>query len=172
MIVGLKYLDESLNVHAPLPKQTAVMMSLLAGIRNDLKGRVPVAERYSYYLQGMLLSGQGDGDRALPYLAKALKQYKSVETGLNIVSMLATHKHFRQARTMLDQSAKVLESQPDSKLIRTRKTYKQEIARLRRNLNDDIAKQSLQSDARGKRGSRKAKSPANAKALVPSTGPS
>jgi tetratricopeptide (TPR) repeat protein len=144
MLMALKYLVEVLNARAPLPEHTAIMMALLAGIRDDLQGRVPVAHRYTYYLQGLLLSGQGDGAGAYRYLSEALSHYQSVETGLHIVSMLATHGHFQQALDLLEQSRRVLETQPDSKLGRQRRTYEQEIARLRTTLNDDIANKSRQ----------------------------
>lgn len=167
MLQALKTLVDVLNAKAPLPEHTALLMSYLEWMRSDLKGKVPVADRYSYYLQGLLLCGQGDAESALPYLARALKKYRSVETGLNIVSMLATHHHYRQALTILNQSEKVLEAEPDGKLIRPRSTYAQEITRLRANLNDDMAKQSRQTDTLGKSDSRTAKSPANGAARLP-----
>lgn len=138
MLMALKYLVESLNARAPLPEHTAIVIALLAGIRDDLQGRVPVAHRYTYYLQGLLLSGQGDDEGAYRYLSEALSYYQSVETGLHIVSMLATHGHFPQALGVLEQSRRVLETQPDSKLGRKRSTYEQEIARLRDTLQDDL----------------------------------
>ncbi|EIC21268.1 hypothetical protein [Thiorhodovibrio frisius] len=142
MLKGLKHLVEGINARAPLPEHTAIMLSLLDAMRDDLHGQVPVAHRYSYYLQGLLLSGQGDGVGAYRDLSEALSYYKSVETGLNMVSMLATHKHFKQALDMLDQSMRVLESQSDSELGRKRDTYEQEIARLRMTLKNDLVNQS------------------------------
>jgi len=144
MLMALKYLVEVLNARGPLPEHTAIMMALLAGIRDDLQGRVPVAHRYTYYLQGLLLSGQGDSAEAYRYLSEALSHYQSVETGLHIVSMLATHGHFQPALDMLEQSRRVLETQPDSKLGRQRATYEREIARLRTTLQDDIVNKSRQ----------------------------
>ena len=141
MLKALKYLVESINARAPLPAHTAIVLSLLAGIRDDLQGRVPIADRYTYYLQGLLLSGQGDAGGAYHYLSEALSRYARVETGLHIVSMLATHGHFQEALKILDQSKQVLDAQADRQLDRQRSTYEQEIARLRTTLMDDIAKQ-------------------------------
>ncbi|QQS55634.1 MAG: tetratricopeptide repeat protein [Candidatus Competibacteraceae bacterium] len=150
MLVALKYLVDTFNTRAPLPEHTAIMMALLAGIRDDLQGRVPVAHRYTYYLQGLLLSGQGDGEGAYHYLSEALSHYQRVETALHFVSMLATHGHFQQALDMLEQSRHILETQPDSTLDRKRGTYEREIARLEKTLREDLRKESDRLDKKQK----------------------
>ena len=118
MLAALKMLVEVINAKAPAPEHAQVLMSFLESLRNDLKGKVQVAHRYSYYLQGLLLSGQGEGKQALPYFSAALARYKSVETGLQIVSMLATNGQFKEALVLLDQSAQVLKTESDSKIKR------------------------------------------------------
>jgi hypothetical protein len=52
--------------------------------------------------------------------------------------MLATHGHFHEALAMLDQSAAVLETQPDRRIARQRSTYEREIERLRQTLREDL----------------------------------
>ena len=144
MLRVLKHLVELVNASAPAPEHAELLLSYLRSLREDLDGRVPVAHRYSYYLQGLLLSGQGDGQRALPYLEEALSHYGSIETGLHIVSLLATHGHYREALIMLDQSSLTLHAQPDSTLGRYRSTYENEIERLRQTLRDDLVAQGQQ----------------------------
>ena len=142
MLQSLKHLVETLNAHAPLPEHTAIMMSLLAGLRDDLQGRVAVAHRYTYYLQGLLQAGQGDGNKAYSYFHEALSLYDSVETGLNIASVLATYGHFQEALKILKQSKHILSSQKDSELKRNRKTYEQEITKLHTEIQNDIKRKS------------------------------
>lgn len=120
MLKSLQYLVEIVNARGPLPDHARIIMDLLAGIRENLHKQVPVAHRYTYYLQGLLLSGQGNGEEAYHYLTEALSHYNSVETGLNIVSMLASHGHFKQALGILEQSEHLLETQIDNDLKRYR----------------------------------------------------
>ena len=138
ILKALNYLVETLNANAPLPEYTVIMMDLLTSIRNDLQGRVPVAHRYTYYLQGLLLSGQGDGEGAYKYLNEELTFTKSLETSLHMVSLLATYHHFQQALRMLDQSQHLLQTQSDNSLRRQRSTYLDEIASLRLKLQKAI----------------------------------
>lgn len=138
ILLSLKYLVETLNANAPLPDHSSIMMDLLENMRNDLKGKIPVAHRYTYYLQGLLLSGQGDAEGSYNYLNEALLHYKKVETALHIVSMLAMHNQLPQALGMLEQSKHLLDSQSDKELGRYRSTYEQEISRLRDILKDNI----------------------------------
>lgn len=148
MLKALNYLVETLNEHAPLPEHTAIMMEFLEGMRNDLHGRVPIAHRYTYYLQGLLLSGQGDGEGAYRYLTKELEITQNLETSLHMVSLLATHHHFRQAINMLGQSRHLLETKPDTLLRRKRSTYQQEITNLRLNLESEIHNPSSQPESK------------------------
>lgn len=116
------------------------MMSLLAGIRDDLKGRVAVAHRFTYYLQGLLQAGQGDGNKALLYFKETLSRYDNVEASLQIVGLLATYGHFSEALEILKKSQHILDSKKDSELKRNRKTYEQEITRLHTVIQDDLNK--------------------------------
>jgi tetratricopeptide (TPR) repeat protein len=141
---ALKHLVERINARAPLPEHAAVMMSLLARIRDDLQSRIPLADAYTYYLQGELLSGQDDGAAAYHYLKRALSHYGDVDTGLYIVSMLATNGHFKEALDILEQSKHVLDTQADRVLRRRRSAYEREITRLRITLTEDIVNNSDQ----------------------------
>lgn len=140
LLKALERLVESINAHSPLPEHTAITLSLLEGIRSDLAGRVPVADRFTFYLQGVLLSGQGNAESAYSYFTSALSRYRSVDSGLQIVSILATHGHFEEALGMLEQSKRLLGKLEDSDLRRSRRTYEQEIERLRISLIDDLGK--------------------------------
>ncbi|MCB1809187.1 MAG: hypothetical protein KDJ99_29735, partial [Candidatus Competibacteraceae bacterium] len=140
LLQSLKNLVGTLNAHAPLPEHTAIMMSLLAGIRDDLKGRVAVAHRFTYYLQGLLQAGQGDGNKALLYFKETLSRYDNVEASLQIVGLLATYGHFSEALEILKKSQHILDSKKDSELKRNRKTYEQEITRLHTVIQDDLNK--------------------------------
>lgn len=138
ILKSLNYLVETLNANAPAPEHTIIMMKFLQDIQSDLDGRVPIAHRYMYYLQGLLMSGQGDADLAYEYFNKELAITKSLETSLHMVSVLAIHHHFHQAIGMLGQAHHLLETTPDSALRRRRSTYEQEISRLSLNLQDAL----------------------------------
>ena len=146
MLRALEHLVDTLNTNAPLPEHSAIMMSLLSGLRDDLKGRVSVAHRYTYYLQALLLLDQCDGNKAYPYFKEALSHYRRVQTGLYIVSLLATRGYYQQAMDILDHLKEVLDVQPDSALDRQRDTYKQEIVRLRNILQKDMLNPSQTAD--------------------------
>lgn len=139
MLGTLKQLVEIINASAPLPEYTKTMMLLLEGIRNDLQGRIPLAQRYTYYLQGLLLSGQKDADGAYQCFDKALSYYNTIGACLDMVSILAKYKHFQRALDMLNQCDHVLEA--NSKMSLQHSTYQHEIARLRTNLQEDMGSQ-------------------------------
>lgn len=138
MLKALKYLVDSLNARAPLPEHTAIVMSLLTGIRDDLHGRIPLAQRYTHYLQGLLLSGQNDSDGAYRHFDNALSYYNKVGPCLDMMSVLARYKHFQQALDILNRCERLLETQADHTINLQRSTYQQEIARLRITLQKDI----------------------------------
>lgn len=138
MLGTLRQLVEIINAGAPLPEYSNIMMQLLEGIRDDLRDRVPVARRFTYYLQGLLLSGQNDGDGAYRHFDKALSYYNKVGACLDMMSVLARYKHFQQALDILNRCEQLLETQADHTMSLQRSTYQQEIARLRITLQKDI----------------------------------
>lgn len=135
---ALEHLVDTFNAQAPMPQHSEVLLDALGRLRESLGGRVSVAHRFSYYLQGKLLAGQGDGEKAYKHFYQALTYYRSTESALNMVSVLATYKYYQLALEMLEQAEATLEKEPDANLKRRRSTYEMEIKRLRANLLEDI----------------------------------
>lgn len=135
---ALNHLVLTFNSRAPLPEHSAIMMSMLESMRDNLQGRIPIVHRYTYYLQGLLLSGQGDGDGAYHYFTRELDYTKNLESSLNMMSILADRGYFQHALGILEQSQRILEAQPDKALKRPRNMYEKEIEKLRTTLHNDI----------------------------------
>lgn len=142
MMKALEMLVESLNAQGHLPEHTHILLSALDTLRENPNERGGVADRvalrFSYYLQGTLSAGQGDGEAAERYFVQALEHYRATEPALNMVSVLASNGYYRQALNLLDKTEAVLKQETDAKLKRKRSTYEMEIARLRTMLLEDI----------------------------------
>ena len=138
MLRGLEHLVDTINQLGSPPEYVQVMYTGLADLREHLQGRVRVAHRFSFYLQGQLLSAHGEAEQAYEYFTQALRHYRRTESGLNMVSVLATDGHYGQALKMLEQTVEVLAAEPDSQLKRRRSTYEMEVERIRGHLLDDI----------------------------------
>ncbi|SEL59938.1 hypothetical protein SAMN05444515_12325 [Ectothiorhodospira marina] len=139
MIKGLEHIVDTINRSAPMPEYKAIMYDGLTNIREHLQGRVSVVQRYTFYLQGKLLSEHDEPERAYTHFSQALDYYKSTETGLNMVSRLAMDGHFAYALKLLEKTRGILKTEPDDQLKRRRDTYETEIERLRKNLVEDMA---------------------------------
>jgi protein O-mannosyl-transferase len=141
---ALEQLVYVMNSKGPQPAHAKIVNELLQGIRDDLAGRLPPAHRMTLYLQGMLLAGQGQPREAMPYLLGALDVYNSVNSGLRLVSDMAHFGHYEQALELLSRCETLLATLDDSKLEVSRTTFERDIARLRHNLEEDLAKQQAQ----------------------------
>ena len=134
---ALRLLVNGLNAHAPSPEHTEIMMAFLDGWRDDW-GSIRVVREQSYYLQGMLLSGQGQPARALEHFLQALERVNTVEGGLNMASTLAGNGHLDEAIAVLEATRLVLADLPDRSLRQRRATLSMEIERLEGLIREDI----------------------------------
>ncbi|MCG5526266.1 hypothetical protein LRB11_15220 [Ectothiorhodospira haloalkaliphila] len=146
MLAGLRHLVETINRIKPSDAHKEVMFEGLQSIREHLDGRLSVAHRLSFYLQGQLLSSHDQGVEALEYFQKALRYYQSTESALDMVSKLAIDGHFHQALELLGEAEKVLANESDRDLRRGRSTYEMEIERLRGHLLEDIEASAIEDD--------------------------
>ena len=134
---ALRLLVNALNANAPLPEHSEIMLEFLATWRADW-GNLRIVREQAPYLQGVLLSGQGEPDRALERFLEALQQINTAESGLNMASLLAGHGHHAQALVVLDAAAAVLAEAPDSALRQSRSTLRSEIERLQGLIGEEL----------------------------------
>lgn len=137
-LAGLEHLVKVLNARGPLPEHAEVVLGMLQTIRDTSAESLPVVHRKAAYLQGLLLAGEGQGAASLSYFAHAFELYRSVDTGLRIVSDLATLGHYEEALQILSMSEELLVTQGTAGEYFSRETYESEIERLRAALLEDL----------------------------------
>lgn len=125
----LRLLVNALNANTPVPEHSEIMLEFLDAWRADW-GNIRTVREQAPYLQGVLLSGQGEPDQALERFLEALERINTTESGLNMASTLAGHGHHAQALAILDATAAVLAELPDSALRQSRDRLQFEIERL------------------------------------------
>lgn len=146
-LVGLEHLVNVLNERGPWHEHARAVLDMLEAIGDVTAESLPVAHRKVVYLQGLLLAGQGQGTAALPYFARAFELYRSVDTGLRIVSDLATLGHYQEALQILSMSEQLLATHGAGDDYFSRQTYESEIRRLRAALLDDLRNESSSEEA-------------------------
>ena len=137
-LVGLEHLVTALNALGAVPEHAEIVFDMLDVIRERSAESLPVVHRKAVYLQGLILAGQGQGNASLPYFARAFELYRSVDTGLRIVSDLATLGHYDEALQMLSMAEALLAKEGARDEYFSPETYESEIRRLRDVLLDDL----------------------------------
>jgi len=135
---ALRLLVNALNANAPVPEHSAIMLEFLDAWRADWAS-IRVVREQAPYLQGVLLSGQGEPDQALKRFLEALQRINTAESGLNMASMLAGHGHHAQALVLLDATAAALAELPDNALRQSRARLQDEIERLHGLISEEFA---------------------------------
>jgi protein O-mannosyl-transferase len=134
---ALQLLVNALNADATTPEHTEIMLEFLYAWRADWGG-IRVVREQAPYLQGVLLSGQGEPDRALERFLEALQQINTAESGLNMASVLAGHGHHAHALVLLDATDDVLAKLPDGALHQSHSRLQYEIERLHGLISEDM----------------------------------
>jgi tetratricopeptide (TPR) repeat protein len=137
-IRALEELVNDLNRRGRQPERAKVLNDLLQGIRHDVGDTIPPVYKKTYYLQGLLLAGQGQPEEALPYFVQALEIYNSVDAGMRMVSDVALLGQFRAALALLSHVEALLGTLDDEQLEVSRGTFESDIARLRASLLMDL----------------------------------
>jgi hypothetical protein len=143
---GLEHLVATLNARAPMPQHAKIVADLLQSIREDSAGRLPIVHRKVTYLKGLLLAGQGQPVSAMPYMTRSFELYRSVDSGLRMVSDLAVLGHYEQALEMLSLSEALLAKEGASDAHFSEATYRSESHRLRAALLEDLERRGLEHD--------------------------
>lgn len=107
---------------------------------NDSYMQFSVFRRFLPFQQGRLLLHQGRPDEAYDKLLEAMRLYGNIDSAMEMVTVTAGYGHFGHALELLDEAENILAGQTDTALIRSRAAYEADIARIRENLLEDIAR--------------------------------
>lgn len=138
-VMGLRRLVEFVvGEGAQLGYQRQVLGFLESVAQHPRYAGFSVFRRVLPYLRAQLYLSLGDGQEAFDYFSQALARYADTDAGLKMVSELAVAHEPDRALRLLEQTSRILQVQPDTKLVRPRQTYEYEIERLRTVLQQDI----------------------------------
>ena len=106
--------------------------------QNDRYMRFPLFQRFLPFQQGRLLVHEHHPDEAYEKFLVAMRLYGNIDSSMEMVVVMAGYGYFSHALRLLDEAEKLLSSQEDKSLIRSREVYQSEIARIRKQLQEDL----------------------------------
>lgn len=105
---------------------------------NQVFSRVSVFARVTPYLKGKLYLAMHEYDKAYEEFNSAINLYGETDAALSMVAEMANAGKPVEAIMLLKSAEFVFQGQSDSSLVRSRKVYEQEFARLKQVLESDL----------------------------------
>ena len=109
---------------------------LLRMAENERYMRFPLFQRFLPYQQGRLLLHQGDPQAAYEKFHVAMRLYGNIDSAMEMVVQTAGYGFRDQSLKLLDEAENLLASQENKSLIRSREAYQNDIAMIRRQLQE------------------------------------
>jgi hypothetical protein len=110
---------------------------LLRMAENDRYMRFPPFESFLVFQQGRLFLHQGNSQAAYEKFLVAMRLYGNIDSAMEMVGQTASYGYFDYSLKLLDEAEKLLASQEDRSLIRSREAYQKDVARIRQQLQED-----------------------------------
>lgn len=132
-LVGFVTNKDAKDGYVPL---TQDLLSRMAS--SNKYGQFPLFQRFVPYQQGRLLLYQERPDDAYQKFLVAMKLYGNIESAMEMVVVMAGYGYFKYALELLDEAEKILASQDDKSLVRSREAYESDMIRIRRELQKDL----------------------------------
>lgn len=108
-------------------------------VSSNKYGQFPLFQRFVPYQQGRLFLHQDHPGDAYQKFLVAMTLYGNIESAMEMVVVMARYGYFRYALGLLDEAEKILASQDDKSLVRSRAAYESDIIRIRRQLHEDMS---------------------------------
>lgn len=100
----------------------------------------PLFKRVVPYQRARLLIRLGRPDEGYQYFVEAMKLYDDIDSAMEMVVEMARAKYFLHALRLLSIAESILEQEDEGRLLRARRDYVSEIARIRSQLESDVSK--------------------------------